>query len=149
MRISRRLLFSLWLAAFSLHAADLEGYVFVNDDGSLRIRGKTVQLYGIYIPPTDDSCRSFQRPVVCAPRAALALEFNIGSQFVACDILEKSADGGLVGRCRAGDQDLAAQLLQQGWAVARPEAPIEYHTLEKLARNRGVGIWGIPIDRLR
>lgn len=139
----------LCLSALPLHAADLKGYVFVNDDASLRIRGRTIHLYGIYVPPTDESCRSFQRPVVCAPRAALALEFNIGSHFVGCDIMGENEDGSLIGLCRVEDQDLAAQLLQQGWAVARPEAPIEYQTLEKLARNRGVGIWGVPIDRVR
>ncbi|MEJ2591246.1 MAG: thermonuclease family protein, partial [Candidatus Thiodiazotropha sp.] len=77
------------------------------------------------------------------------LEFNIGSNFVDCDIKDKTTDGNLVGLCYANNRDLAAQLLLQGWAVARPEASIEYHTLEKMARNRGVGIWGIPIDRLR
>ena len=151
MRMMRTLLFMLGALTLSrsVHAADLEGYVFVNDDASLRLRGKTVHLYGIYVPPTDDSCRSFQRPVVCAPRAALALEFNIGSHFVGCDIQAKNPDGSLVGLCRADEQDLSAQLLQQGWAVARPDAPFEYHTLEKLARSRGIGIWGLPIDRLR
>ena len=149
MRLLRIALMTLWLAAPSLPAADLEGYVFVNDDASLRIRGKTVHLYGIYVPPTDDSCRSFQRPVVCAPRAALALEFNIGSHFVGCDIQARNPDGSLIGLCHADDQDLSAQLLQQGWAVARPDAPFEYQTLEKLARSRGIGIWGLPIDRLR
>ena len=149
MRLLRFALITLWLAAPPLPAADLEGYVFVNDDASLRLRGKTVHLYGIYVPPTDDSCRSFQRPVVCAPRAALALEFNIGSHFVGCDIMGSNDDGSLIGLCRVDGRDLSAQLLQQGWAVARPEAPIEYQTLEKLARNQGVGIWGLPIDRLR
>jgi endonuclease YncB( thermonuclease family) len=149
MNLSRIIPLLLCLSALPLHAADIKGYVFVNDDASLRIRGKTVHLYGIYVPPTDESCRSFQRPVACAPRAALALEFNIGSHFVGCDIQGENADGSLIGLCRVEDQDLSAQLLQQGWAVARPEAPIEYHTLEKLARNRGVGIWGVPIDRER
>lgn len=139
----------LLFAAISLQAADLEGYVFVNDDGSLRLRGRTVHLYGIYLPPTDESCLSFQRPVPCAPRAVLALEFNIGSHFVACDIQQRNEDGSLVGRCQVDDRDLSAQLLEQGWAVALPDAPFAYHTLEKLARHRGIGIWGLPIDRWR
>jgi len=149
MPLSRIVLLLLCLSAAMLPAADLEGFVFVNDDASLRLRGKTVHLYGIHVPPTDDSCRTFQRPMVCAPRAVLALEFNIGSHFVGCDIQGKNEDGSLIGLCRVDERDLSAQLLQQGWAVARPEAPFEYHTLEKLARNRGIGIWGIPIDRVR
>ena len=39
-------------------------------------------------------------------------------------------------------------LLRQGWAAALPDAPYEYKVLEKIARTRGIGIWGIPLDRL-
>ncbi|MDG1945801.1 MAG: hypothetical protein P8J17_16200 [Halioglobus sp.] len=60
----------------------------------------------------------------------------------------------IVGRCRVnaskfddGD-DLSAYLLQKGWAVALPDAPFEYQTLEKIARTRGFGVWGMPVDRI-
>lgn len=149
MTVARCIVITLCLQATPALSADMQGYVFVNEDGSLRLRGKTVHLYGIHIPPTDDSCRTFQQPVLCAPRAALALEFNIGSHFVGCDVKAHNEDGSLAALCHVEDQDLAAQLLQQGWAVARPEAPFEYHTLEKLARYRGVGIWGLPVVRPR
>ena len=45
-------------------------------------------------------------------------------------------------------EDLSAYLLELGWAVALPDAPFEYQTLEKIARNRGVGVWGIPVDNI-
>ena len=41
--------------------------------------------------------------------------------------------------------DLSAYLLERGWAVALPDASIEYQTLEKIARSRRIGIWGIAI----
>jgi|GEM_PF-5569596 len=31
------------------------------------------------------------------------------------------------------------------YAAAAPDAPPEYVVLEKIARHRGVGVWGIPI----
>ncbi|MDT8282463.1 MAG: nuclease-like protein, partial [Gammaproteobacteria bacterium] len=120
--------------------------------GTLRINKKTVHLYGIHIPSTSQNCRTSQRPAVCGERAALALEFRINS-FVRCEVISKNPNGSITGQCFSnysnfdeGD-DLSAYLLQRGWAVALPDAPIEYITLEKIARSRGMGVWGIAIDR--
>jgi endonuclease YncB( thermonuclease family) len=132
----------------SRFTTDISSYAFVNDDGTLRIRSRTIHLFGIYIPPSNTLCRSFTRPVKCAPRAALALDFKIGPDFVRCDIKGKNLDGSLVAVCRANGEDLAAYLLQRGWAAALPEAPPEYAILERIARSRGLGVWGIPIDNV-
>ncbi len=133
-------------------AIALSSYAFVNEDGSLRIKGKTVHLYGIHIPETSRNCSSNQLPVVCGSRAALALEFKIKG-FVRCEIIERNADRSVTGLCRVnyskfddGD-DLSAYLLERGWALALPDAPFEYQALERIARSRGVGVWGISIDR--
>jgi endonuclease YncB( thermonuclease family) len=40
-------------------------------------------------------------------------------------------------------------MLRQGWAVALPDAPFEYAAMEKIARTKGIGIWGIPIDTIQ
>ena len=130
---------------FEARAADISSYAFVNDDGTLRIRGKTIHLYGILIPPTDETCQFFVRPPECGSRAALALEFKIGTSFVACDVLGKGRYPSLIATCYVGDVDLAAYLLERGWAAALPEAPPLYGVLEKVARSRGIGMWGFPI----
>ena len=133
-------------------AEELTSYAFVNDDGTIRIKKKTIHLYGIHIPNTSNNCRTTQHPPVCGQRAALALEFKINS-FVKCEIISENPNGSLTGWCFVnyshfdeGD-DLSAYLLERGWAAALPDAPIEYHTLEKIARSRGMGVWGIAIDR--
>jgi endonuclease YncB( thermonuclease family) len=126
-------------------ASDLSSYAFVNDDGSLRIDNRTVRLHGIIIPPTN---RVYQRnvsPTACAPQAALALNFKIGVNFVHCDIERRQPNGDAIARCTVNDEDLAAWLIQQGWAAAAPDAPPEYVVLEKIARQRGIGVWGIPL----
>lgn len=130
-------------------AADFEGFPYVNDDGTLRIHHTTIQLYGILIPETDQQCQFFVRPVQCAPRAALALKFDIGTAYVRCDDKGKNRDGSHVALCTADGQDLSAQLLKQGWAAALPDAPYKYKVLQQIAQSRGIGIWGIPLDRLR
>jgi len=148
MRMTCSILFLLLFCPFNIAAADFEGFPFVNDDGTLRIHHATIHLYGILIPPTDESCRMYVRPVDCAPRAVLALKFNIGSSFVKCHRKTRNEDGSYVAQCTADDNDLSAMLLRQGWAAALPDAPYEYKVLEKIARTRGIGIWGIPLDRL-
>ncbi len=83
----------------------------------------------------------------------MALDFKIDG-FVRCEIMSELDEGGLVGWCRVKasrfneGEDLSAYLLEQGWAVAFPDAPFEYQTLEKIAQSRRFGVWGIPVDRV-
>lgn len=144
----------LALTATPVFAYEISSSAQVNDDGSLRIKGKTIQLYGIHVPRTDRSCANYRLPPVCSSRAALALDFKIDG-FVRCDIVGETDEGELIGHCRVnyskfneGD-DLSAYLLEKGWAVALPDAPFEYQTLEKIAQSRQFGVWGIPVDRIK
>jgi endonuclease YncB( thermonuclease family) len=147
------ILCSLTLLAGTALGREISSYAAVNPDGSLRVDGKTVHLVGIHIPDTDRSCRTNRNPPVCGTRAALALEFKIDG-FVLCDILSRNDDGSVVGWCRVNasrlneGEDLSAYLLERGWAVALPDAPFEYQTLEKIARSRSLGVWGIPVDNI-
>ncbi len=141
------------LATAPLYAYEISSSAIINEDGSLRIKGKTIHLYGIHIPRTGRTCRSNQLPTVCGSRAAVALDFKIDG-FVRCEILDELQDGSIVGWCRVnashfdeGD-DLSAYLLENGWAVALPDAPFEYQTLEKIAQSRQFGVWGMPVDRV-
>ena len=146
-----QILLGLW--ATPLAAADISSYAAVNEDGSLQIKGKTIHLYGIHIPKTARTCRKNWMPPVCGSRAVVALEFKIDG-FVACDLVARNTDGSHVGWCRVNvshfdeGEDLSAYLLERGWAVALPDAPFEYHTLEKIARSRSFGVWGIPVDNV-
>lgn len=141
------------LASTPLHAYEVSSSAIVNEDGSLRISGKTIHLYGIHIPRTSRTCTSNRLPSVCGSRASVALDFKIDG-FVRCKIMEELENGSVVGWCRvnasrfAEGDDLSAYLLEKGWAVALPDAPFEYQTLEKIAQSRHFGIWGIPVDRI-
>lgn len=138
----------LLMLTTAAQSRELNSYAFVNDDGTLRVEGYTVHLYGIIVPPTGKTCQTYMRPVVCGSRAALALEFKIGSQFVHCNVLATRADSSVTATCKVGDTDLAAYLLRRGWAAAAPDSPPLYPVLERIARARGMGVWGIPVDRV-
>jgi endonuclease YncB( thermonuclease family) len=148
------LLATVFLSSAHVSARELTHYAFVNDDGTLRIKRKTIHLYGIHIPKTSSNCQTFQEPPVCGSRAALALEFK-AKRFVRCEIINENPDRSLIGWCRVNyghfdeGEDLSAYLLERGWAVALPDAPVEYQALERIARSRGIGVWGFAVERLR
>ena len=86
-RFCRRLVICLialggWLPLAAV-AQELHGYALINDDASLQVERRKVHLYGIHIPDTGRNGRSNSRPVRCASRAALALDFKIQG-FVRC-----------------------------------------------------------------
>lgn len=135
----------LSLVAAAGQAAELHSYAFVEEDATLRVSNTRVRLYGIHIPPTGRTCSTFQRPVICAPRAALALEFKIDG-FVRCTLIERHPDRSVTGRCINDEVDLSAYLLERGWALALPDAPFEYQALERIARHRNRGVWGFSVD---
>lgn len=146
--------FFLCLLLLPLSAlGDLHSYALVNDDGTIQVRGRTVHLYGIYIPETNYNCQTFIRPVQCGQRAALALKLKIQG-FVRCEEISRNKDRSINAICRVDvssfseGEDLAAYLLRRGWAVALPDAPFEYSVLERIARKQSVGVWGFPVDNI-
>lgn len=138
---------------FGIAYSDIVGAAFVQENSSLRVKNRTIHLYGIYIPPTDRTCQTFIRPVPCNPRAALALDFKIQG-FVRCVEKARNTDGSIDAQCWVNynhfteGEDLSAYLISQGWAAALPEAPYQYHVLEKIARQRSFGVWGVPVDSM-
>lgn len=144
------LLVCLVLAPGNVLPADYNSYAIVKEDGSLRVRGRTIWLYGIHIPPTYESCLTFLRPVRCGPHAILVLELKIDPHFVHCREMSRNSDGSINAFCTVEGEDLSAYMLENGWAQALPGAPNEYFAKEKSAREKYLGIWRLlPGDMTR
>ena len=133
----------------------VDGLGIVRENGTLSVGGRPVRLFGIIIPQVGRTCRSSVRPPRCAPAAVLVLEDKV-TGFVRCEIVRQGRDGIPEGVCgvRGGDlfaprEDLAAWLLQEGFALAGPEAPPEYFALERLAQARQLGLWNPGIVNIR
>jgi endonuclease YncB( thermonuclease family) len=146
------LLLALTVAA-AASARELVGHAIVQSDGTLLIKGKVVHLDGIYLPSTDRQCRDWIRPVRCDSRAVLALDFKVKG-FIHCFPQSKNADGTLNAVCYVNrssfdrGEDLAAYLIERGWALALPTAPFAYHASEKIALSRKLGVWGYQADSI-
>ena len=127
--------------------SEVTSYALIRDDATLQVGSRHLRLYGIYIPRTERFCDSRIRPVRCGSRAARALRFKVQG-FVSCRLGGKYSDGSIAAYCQADEDDLGAYLIEQGWAVALPTAPFAYHVSERIARNRGFGVWGFIVDNI-
>ena len=138
-------------AMAGVSAREFSSYASVAEDGSLRVGNRKVHLYGIYLPPSGQHCTTLFSPRVCGSRAAVALDFKIQG-FVHCKQKRVNRDRSITAVCYVNHshsdegEDLGAYLIQQGWAMALPDAPFEYHAMEKIARSQSRGIWGFTID---
>lgn len=132
--------------------ADFRSYAVVQEDGSLLIQSKLVRLYGIYIPQKSQFCTVNPRPPFCGTRAAAALDFKIQG-FITCHEMGTYSDGSISAVCWTGrssfneGEDLGAYLINQGLALAGPDAPFEYRALERIAQNNNIGVWGFQADQ--
>ena len=139
------------LAAWPAGADVIEGHALVRSDGSLWIKNRVIVLFGVYLPPSERQCRAWISPVRCDSRSVLALALKVQG-FITCLPKGEDGEGRIHAVCYVGrsglrpGEDLGAYLVEQGWALARPEAPFEYHALERLAQTRGLGLWGYLVD---
>jgi len=130
-------------------ATDLSGLAVVNEDATLSLHERHVALWGIHVPHSADECQVYSRPAGCGAPASRALKTRVQG-FVQCERQAQRADGVIEALCRVDEPgydtglDLAAWLVDQGWAVPLPDAPFEYHVLERLARQTGRGLWSLP-----
>jgi len=156
-RASARLLLAFTtvclMLAMGAAAADdgIEGHAFVRDDGSLWIKNRVIVLFGIYLPPSGRQCRDWTSPIRCDSRSVLALDEKVRG-FITCFPEGEDQEGRIHAVCYVGrtsfnpGEDLGAYLIQNGWALALPNAPFEYHAMERLAEAQGQGLWGYLVD---
>ena len=133
----------------------IEGPGRVAADGSIHIYGDRIQLYGIWLPRIQRTCSSLLDPTFCASAPVVVL-FEKVDGFLVCQIVRELGDSNFEGYCgvrgnRLFDprQDLGAMMVEEGWALARPDAPPEYVALERLAQSRELGIWGNKFFQVR
>ena len=125
----------------------IRNYAIVQDDGSLRVQGRTIRLFGVHIFLNDRQCTTQFRPIQCGSEANLALKRRIQG-FVSCYPKSRYGNRALSAVCYVEQGsindpplDLGAWLIEKGLAVANQEAPFHYVTLERIAQTNGRGIW--------
>ncbi len=112
----------------------------VIDGDTLVVEGRLVQLSGIDAPELGQRCFNDSKSWRCGLEAALALRKLIAFGEVVCESADPESQSAQAS-CSVDDKDLAVALLQQGYAVALPEAPSAFQTAQNSAKEAKFGIW--------
>jgi endonuclease YncB( thermonuclease family) len=140
------------MPALAAAAGLIDGPAIVEPDATLIVTGKRIVLDGVYVPESGRHCDTSVIPPRCGSRAALALDAKIQG-FVACEPRAAARDGRTPALCRVGrtafveGEDLGLYLIRLGLALATPAASFAYHAEERIARERGRGVWGTTTTR--
>jgi len=117
--------------------------VVVIGAGIMNLGGRKVQLDGIIVPASGSTCHTApdEPGFDCAFLSMQALRQRIRARGVECRLDTVEYVGAEPASCRIGQTDLAAWLVEQGWAAPAEDAPDEYRAAEREARCAGAGIW--------
>ena len=128
-----------WLSADS--ANRIVGVARVIDGDTLDLQGKRVRLYGIDAPEGRQSCTRDGQSWRCGQQATSALSNFIAGRLVRCEQRDIDQYGRIVAVCYAGDDNLNAKMVHEGWAMAYYHYTWRYVSDEVSARLARRGIW--------
>jgi endonuclease YncB( thermonuclease family) len=128
------------------HAAstlvDPTGAVEVVNGDTLTVGAQRVRLYGIDAPETGQYCvTKRQQQFDCGWVATRTLRLFLGGAKVRCKARGQLPDGTILASCFAGRNDLAAQMVLGGWALADPKTGADYRRGELAARATREGLF--------
>ena len=131
----------LVLPAPSAALADATGKAQVVDGDTLQVAGERVRLQGIDAPETRQSCSIGGIGYACGENAKRLLMGATAGKVITCKGEKRDRYGRLVAVCYAGDDDLNAMMVRDGWALAYRRYGKEYVGAETEARAQGAGMW--------
>lgn len=128
--------------------SQLSGRASAVSGDTLRISNTIVRLGGIEAPERGQSCvRSTGKKWDCGQTAAHALTRHLRGKAITCDVSGRDAGGLPLATCRAGDDDIAAQLVTEGHVFADTGLFAAYSGLEAKAREQHTGLWAGEAER--
>ncbi len=112
-------------------------------NGSLRSGTKTIELYGMKLPDRKKLCTSsLGVRWTCGVAAYVALRNLVQSQSIACNIMTESEQN-ILARCSVEQTDVAAWMLQKGWAELAAGVDVKTYTdAAAQAKASAIGLWG-------
>jgi endonuclease YncB( thermonuclease family) len=120
------------------------GSARIVDGDTIQIAGVTVRLWGIDAPETKQQCKRSGRSYACGLEAAAHLRDLVGEQPVACRHRTTDRYGRSVAICRVDGEDIGAEMVLAGWAMAFVRYSSDYVELEAAARSAHRGLWAGP-----
>jgi endonuclease YncB( thermonuclease family) len=106
--------------------------------GIIRAEGRTIRLSGVEPVDADRLCMDAAgKPWPCGMAARTALRNLVRGRAIAC-ILPDQQQENIVTQCSVGGEDIAAWLVEQGWAEAQTPSPLARLSDAARAMRRGI-----------
>ncbi len=120
----------------------ISGEARVLDADILIVAGRRVILWGIDAPERSQTCTQDSQPFDCYNVAKRALETLTGRGPVQCTLTgDPDPFGRRYGVCDLGDQDINAEMVREGMALAFTDQTKDYEQIQLEAIAAGVGLW--------
>ena len=119
----------------------VNGRADIIDGDSFKIGDAEIRLFGADAPEGRQQCTRNGNPWRCGDDAASELRRLTIGRDVVCMPRDKDNYGRIVATCRAGNVDLAAAMVNAGFAVAYRRYSNDYVDEESAARSAKRGVW--------
>lgn len=113
----------------------------VDGDTLVMNTGERIRLFGVDAFEARQNCIETQATVRCGQQAAMALDRLVAGRPIECEVQDRDRYQRLVAICWAGDVELNASLVRQGYALAFKRYSTRYAAAERLARETKAGVW--------
>lgn len=132
-----------WTTSNSVQAqGDISGYAMITDGDTIKINGTRVRFHGIDAPEIDQTCWIDGRRYSCGIEAKAFLSHIINNQPVNCFTENTDQYGRKIAQCyNYKNEDIEAQMVSAGMAVAYTYYSYDYIVEETYARVNGTGFW--------
>lgn len=134
------------VSAASANSAELAGRATVIDGDTLELGSARIRLYGIDAVEAAQSCTTDGKSWPCGRYATGRLKALTATRPVLCEARDTDVYGRMVAQCRVDGVDIAAAMVEDGWATALPQFTTQYVALESLAKKGRRGIWNSAFD---
>jgi endonuclease YncB( thermonuclease family) len=134
----------LTLATCAVHAqaSQISGPGKAIDSTIIEINTQRIMLFGIDSVMRKQICTLDGKPWQCWTAAVDALQSLLDAGSSTCDVVgEPDIYGRVLGRCTVNGQNVNEQLVERGFAVARPSDTTDYVAAEAAAKEKKVGLW--------
>jgi endonuclease YncB( thermonuclease family) len=119
----------------------ITGPARVVDGDTIVVGREKVRLEGIDAPESDQTCQRDGKSWPCGALATATLRSLIRGRSVSCTITGRDRFDRALGVCTAGDAELNAGMVRDGFALAFRRYSDRYAPAEETARAARVGLW--------
>jgi endonuclease YncB( thermonuclease family) len=128
--------------AVHAEAGQISGRGKAIDSTIIEINDQRIMLFGIDSVMRKQICTLGGKPWQCWSAAVDELQSLLDGGPVICDVVgEPDIYGRLLARCTVNGQSVNEQLVDRGFALARPSDTTDYVAAEAAAKERKVGLW--------